>query len=617
MSLARRVGTSARRLVRGQARREDGQVLVMTTIALVVMLAFAGFVIDLGRVYVAQRQLQQSVDAAALAASQDLPNSTAALTTAQNYSAAAGKLNSHPDMSPGALVANPTGTQSGVTFKCLSSTGVSCATDANYCSSGCNAIKVVERATVDTPLLGILGLSYAHFNAITASATASMHGGTPHPLDVAVILDATGSMDSTPCTNTNGVAYQVSGIAGTSYKIDCAKEGIRTLLSTLWPCAQGLNPCGAATPMDEASLFVFPGLTSPSAFTHDNTSTRSNKNLEFTCPGNNTTTPSWYAPNLATNEVQTVTISATSGSFTLSYAGQTTSAITYKSTATKAPTAAVVQAALIALSNIGPSDVSVTGSAAGPFTVTFQGTLAATDVAQMTGNGASLVGGAKTVTVATQTPGVPDSNTWPNWYLQSSDIGYNSATYQITPFSNDFLTTVGGSLNSSSNIVQASSWLSCTGSTYPGNRFYGASSQGGAGTYIAYAITAAQNALAADAGRHAQPVIILLSDGDASTQPTGSTNPCAEAVAAAATAKTAGTWIYSIAYDAQTSGTCTQDSPATSGWATMQSIASPGKFYCMPSQSGCADASAASLNSIFADIGIDVTNARLVDDGTS
>ena len=47
-------------------------------LALVVLLGFAGLVIDVGRVYVAQRQLQAAVDAAALAAGQDLPDSVAA-----------------------------------------------------------------------------------------------------------------------------------------------------------------------------------------------------------------------------------------------------------------------------------------------------------------------------------------------------------------------------------------------------------------------------------------------------------------------------------------------------------------------------------------------------------
>src|SRR5690242_20706070 len=80
---------------RGRSRREEGQALVLMMLALVVLLGFAGLVLDIGRTYVAQRQLQQAVDASALAAAQDLPDASTATTTANSYSALAGKKNSH------------------------------------------------------------------------------------------------------------------------------------------------------------------------------------------------------------------------------------------------------------------------------------------------------------------------------------------------------------------------------------------------------------------------------------------------------------------------------------------------------------------------------------------
>jgi hypothetical protein len=102
-----------------------------------------------------------------------------------------------------------------------------------------------------------------------------------------------------------------------------------------------------------------------------------------------------------TNEVQSVTVSGTptGGTFTLSFAGQTTAGIAYNAAAS------AVQSALVALSNVGISDVAVTGSTGGPYTVTFQGALAGTDVAQMTAT-ASLTGGTSpAVAVATSTSG--------------------------------------------------------------------------------------------------------------------------------------------------------------------------------------------------------------------
>lgn len=102
-----------------------------------------------------------------------------------------------------------------------------------------------------------------------------------------------------------------------------------------------------------------------------------------------------------TDEVQTVTITGapTGGTFDLTFAGQTTAAIAYNATA------ATVQAALAALSNIGAGNVTVTGNAGGPYTVDFVGTLANTDVAQMTAT-SSLTGGTSPgVTIATTTAG--------------------------------------------------------------------------------------------------------------------------------------------------------------------------------------------------------------------
>lgn len=98
------------------------------------------------------------------------------------------------------------------------------------------------------------------------------------------------------------------------------------------------------------------------------------------------------------DEVQSITYGG-SGlvSYTLTYSGQTTAPILV------AATAADIQAALEALSNIAPGDVTVTGTAGtGPFTVTFGGALADTNVAQMT---STPTGGSGTVTIATPTAG--------------------------------------------------------------------------------------------------------------------------------------------------------------------------------------------------------------------
>lgn len=84
---------------------------------------------------------------------------------------------------------------------------------------------------------------------------------------------------------------------------------------------------------------------------------------------------------VAVNEVQTLTVTANGGTYTLNYDGQVTTDIAYNASA------ATIQTALRALSNIGATDVTVTGSAGGPYTITFLNALAATDVVLIAAGG--------------------------------------------------------------------------------------------------------------------------------------------------------------------------------------------------------------------------------------
>lgn len=88
------------------------------------------------------------------------------------------------------------------------------------------------------------------------------------------------------------------------------------------------------------------------------------------------------------NEQVTVTLvgSPTGGTFTLTFGGQTTSAIAYNAAAS------AVQTALEALSTIGNGNVIVTGSAGGPYTVEFVNDLGRQGVGAVTGDGSSLTG---------------------------------------------------------------------------------------------------------------------------------------------------------------------------------------------------------------------------------
>lgn len=117
--------------------------------------------------------------------------------------------------------------------------------------------------------------------------------------------------------------------------------------------------------------------------------------------GKNTATGLYEPYAAVSNEVQTLTVTGapTGGTFTITWSGQTTAAIAFDATA------ATVQAALEALSNIAPGDVVVTGDAGGPWTLTWGGTQLGEDVAEPTATASFTGGTTPDVDVATVTAG--------------------------------------------------------------------------------------------------------------------------------------------------------------------------------------------------------------------
>ena len=127
-----------------------------------------------------------------------------------------------------------------------------------------------------------------------------------------------------------------------------------------------------------------------------------------------------------------------------------------------------------------------------------------------------------------------------------------------------------------------------------------------------------------------QNAVILLSDGDATASGSEissslASNQCTQAVNAAhALVNTYGTWVYAIAYDAQ-SGGCNGDS-GYNACSSLQHIASspghipdPAKFYSdsASARNGCSSENSASdLSGIFGKIGMDFLTTRLVPWGT-
>jgi hypothetical protein len=107
---------------------------------------------------------------------------------------------------------------------------------------------------------------------------------------------------------------------------------------------------------------------------------------------------------LRANEVETIRVNATGGTFTITYAGETTSPIKYNATA------AEVQGALEELAAFNPGDITVFGGPGGegggtPYTLAFGGALAEQPVTPVTTDRSGLTGGAKLASVVVIRPG--------------------------------------------------------------------------------------------------------------------------------------------------------------------------------------------------------------------
>src|SRR5207248_716222 len=116
--------------------------------------------------------------------------------------------------------------------------------------------------------------------------------------------------------------------------------------------------------------------------------------------------------------------STSGGTFTLSFAGQTTSPVAYNASA------AAMKNALESLTTIGAGNVSVTLNATSDWSVEFQGGLANTNVPLVIGDGA-LLSGLAAVAVSTVTPGSAPGNTKYQLVTQPSVV-YPTYSFYMT-----------------------------------------------------------------------------------------------------------------------------------------------------------------------------------------
>jgi hypothetical protein len=385
---------------------QTGQTLPFVALLMLSMLGVSGLVIDVGHAYVTRSQLQNSANAAALAAAGYVYTSQSAsvntTTEADQYSAGSGGKNA---------ITGSTTVATSVTTKCLNMLmpkGMTCSS-----SSSSNAVQVVLSTSVKTMFMALFGVKNLN---VSATATASMQGAS-QPWNVAIIVDSTGSMATTD-SNCGGVS-----------EFQCALSGVQALLENPSPCPAGVSSCSSSTANIRVSLFTFPPvlLTVSGAQPTVNGTSMNSINADTNCNGSPSSYGNWKNEPLAAPYIlpipgATLPVDATTG---LTY-------MAYKQTST--------------------------------------------------------------------------NKTW-------------NATYQITPFLNDYAAPSAASgLNSSSKLVQAvgyGSTLGCLTYTFGIDGSNGGGSHFG-NTYFASAIYAAQSALVAAQGTYGgQNAIVFLSDGQA------------------------------------------------------------------------------------------------------
>jgi Flp pilus assembly protein TadG len=224
-------------LVRTMFNDQRGQVLPVAALLMVALIGVSGLVVDVGHAYVIRGQLQNSANAAALAAAGYVYDSDSGsvntTTQAEQYSASTGDKNAYTGLNSVATT---------VTTKCLNMLmpkGQSCVS-----GSAANAVRVVNSTNVPTFFMGLFGVPSLK---VGATATASMQGAS-HIWNVAVIIDSTGSM-ATADSDCGGIT-----------EFQCALSGTQALLEATNPCPSGVSSCSGESSNIRVSLFTFPNV---------------------------------------------------------------------------------------------------------------------------------------------------------------------------------------------------------------------------------------------------------------------------------------------------------------------------------------------------------------------
>lgn len=208
---------------------ESGQVLMLSVLLLPILLGMCAMAVDLGSYAAHRRQLQNTADAVALAASQDLPNASAATASAQAWAAKNGI-----NWSDVTVVVTPVGP-----------------------GNPNPKVSVDISRTHFFSFMRALGVSSRDVSAHAAAVKTSPQGlGNLVPWSVrqtVVTSSTSGSLltikyDATNSSNGNFGALALDGTGASVYQ-DSAKNG-----SSSFVCANGVPSCTTNSPGCSASV---------------------------------------------------------------------------------------------------------------------------------------------------------------------------------------------------------------------------------------------------------------------------------------------------------------------------------------------------------------------------
>lgn len=208
--------TALRRRLSALRGDRSGATIVIVALTMSGLIGVTAATVDIGKALIIRKSMQSATDSAALSGAGTLAavGSDAAVANAREYGAQSGGKN---EFTGGIPVTMGAGYPKAV---CLTSIGVSCMSVPLA-----NAVVVQQHAVVPTYFTSLIGISSI---TVTTTSTAAIASGTVKPVELLLVLDATGSMKE----------FAKGCTVGDKSKFACAMQGAQDLLAGMAPSAQ-------------------------------------------------------------------------------------------------------------------------------------------------------------------------------------------------------------------------------------------------------------------------------------------------------------------------------------------------------------------------------------------